>query len=142
MRSSVYRAAPVLLLSLGVAACEAAIEPNQIEKPVYIQLLDAETAGVLMISATDVVERIVPSLEDGAKLAALRAALSGFNAALVTRKPDQFRSSVEQLRAAFDGYAGAREDAAIDPDIGAIRLLVEHAQYFSVSMPLDSVLAK
>jgi hypothetical protein len=137
-----WRAARVLLLATVLAGCEDSIEPNHIERPVYEKRLKAETALTLTIGATDVIERVVPGLSDSPKLAALKDALNVLNGALSTREPSQFVAAVNQVRTAFDGYTAGREDAVVDPDIGAIRLLVEHAQYFTMSMPLDSVLAK
>lgn len=142
MGQKISRAALLLLVATALAGCEEAIEPNRIEKPVYVKLLKAETATILTISASDVIDRIVPTLTDGPRLPALRDALNVLTGALASREPSQFLSAVNQVRTAFDGYAAGREDAVVDPDLGAVRLLVEHAQYFTMSMPLDSVLAK
>jgi hypothetical protein len=104
--------------------------------------IQAEAANTLGIAVSDVLERVVPALDNSEQLSAVIDALGNVREALLTRSPVHLSVATEAFRRSFDNYALDRLDGAIHPDIAVVRLLLEDVSKFALNPPLDTLKVK
>ncbi len=125
------RLLPVLALFL-VACGDSAFAPP--EEP----MIESSAAASLTLAVEDAIERLIPGLTESDQLPALSVSLTQISSALTTRLPAQLSVSAEVLRNAFDAYAATQPDVDDNPDLAAVRVLLEDLQLMSQSPPLQS----
>ncbi len=134
----------VLALAVTLGACSEQTTDPTLVKPRQppVVLLKAEVASRLLVGVTDLIERVIPSLDEPAQRSPLTDALSSLAAVLTTRELAELRPASERLSAAFEVYAAAKENSLIDPDLASVRLLVDQVLYISMNPPLDTLNTK
>jgi hypothetical protein len=124
------RLVPALAFLL-VACSENAFEPPQ--EP----MIESKAAAALAVAVDDAIERLLPSLNESDRLPALTLSLSEINTALSARHPVQLSNSAEALRSAFDAYVATQDEVEDNPDLAAVRVLLDDLQLMSLSPPLE-----
>jgi hypothetical protein len=139
-----------LALVTMLAACgrDAAEPPDsmQLESGASITqgnlAIQAAAANTMGIGVSDVLERVLPALDDAEALSAVIDALSDVSEALLTRSPVQLSVATEAFHRSFDSYVLNREDGAVHPDVAVVRLLLEDVSKFALNPPLDTLKVK
>ena len=145
-RSHLKRWLAMAALGLGLSACsESATEPQierQVDQQAAVMLLRAATASDLSIASSDVLERIVPAISDSTALTALRNSLISLDDALTSRSLKDLTLSADRLKNAFELYTNVNEGFMYDPDLGAVRVLLDQLLYVTANPPIDTLQAK
>ena len=133
-------------LGLGLSACnESATGPQidpQVDQQAAIMLLRATTAADLSIGANDVLQRILPAISDSTALSALRNSVISLDDALTSRSLKDLTLSADRLKNAFEHYTNVNEGFMYDPDLGAVRVLLDQLLYVTANPPIDTLQAK
>lgn len=145
-RSHLMRWLAMAALGLGLSACsESPTEPQierQVDQQTAVMLLRAATATDLAIAASDVLERIVPAISDSTALTSLRNSLISLDDALASRSVKDLTLSTDRLKNAFEHYTNVNEGFMYDPDLGAVRVLLDQLLYITANPPIDTLQAK
>jgi len=133
-------------LVLVLTACsESATGPQidrQVDQQTAVVLLRATTAADLTIGASDVLDRILPAVSDSTSLSALRNSVISLDGPLTSRSLKELTASTERLKNAFDHFTNVNEGVIHDPDLGAVRVLLDQLLYITANPPLDTLQAK
>jgi hypothetical protein len=137
-------------LGLGLSACSESTTEPQIESQIdphvdqlsAVELLRATTATDLSIGASDVLQRILPAISDSTALTALRNSVISVDGALTSRSLKELTLSTDRLKSAFDHYTNINEGFMFDPDLGAVRVLLDQLLYVTANPPLDTLQTK
>ena len=145
-RSHLKRWLAMAALGLGLSACsESATEPQidrQVDQQAADLLLAATTAADLAIGASDVLDRIMPAMSDSTALTALRNSVMSLDGALTSRSLKELTLSTDRLKNAFEHYTNINEGFMNDPDLGAVRVLLDQLLYVTANPPIDTLQAK
>ena len=145
-RSHLKRWLAMAALGLGLSACsESPTEPQidrQVDQQPAVTLLRATTAADLTIGMSDVLERILPAMSDSTALSALRNSVFSLDGALTSRSLKELTLSTDRLKNAFEHYTNVNEDFIYDPDLGAVRVLLDQLLYITANPPLDTLETK
>jgi hypothetical protein len=137
-------------LGLGLSACrESATGPQidpqidpQVDQQLAVMLLRATTAADLSIGASDVLQRILPAISDSTALTSLMNSVIAVDDALTSRSLKELTLSTDRLKNTFDHYANVNEGFMYDPDLGAVRVLLDQLLYVTANPPLDTLQTK
>ena len=145
-RSHLKRWLAMAALGLGLSACsESATGPQidpQVDQQLAVILLGATTAADLSIGASDVLQRILPAISDSTALTSLRNSVISVDDALTSRSLKELTLSVDRLKNAFDHYTNVNDGFMYDPDLGAVRVLLDQLLYVTANPPLDTLQTK
>jgi hypothetical protein len=133
-------------LGLGLSACsESATGPQidrQVDQQPEVMLLRATTAADLSIGASDVLQRLLPAISDSTAITALRNSVISLDGALTSRSLKELTLSTDRLKTAFDHYTNINEGIMNDPDLGAVRVLLDQLLYVTANPPVDTLQTK
>ena len=127
----------IVSISMLLVACGDVPTGPPEAVPPAVQL-EAETAANLTFAVDDALDRLLPELPASERLPGLQVALTGVNVALTSRQPLRLAASSISLRQALDAYAATQEDSELNPDLAAVRLLLDEVQLTAVTPPVQS----
>ena len=127
------RLAPVYAAVLVSAACTDMTGPTGAVQPTLIEIGAATTLGV---AVDDVLDRVLAGLDEGAERNGIDAAVREVSAALVSRAPGQLKNANDLFHESFDKYAALQPEGSINPDLEAVRLLLDETQVLTTKVIL------
>jgi hypothetical protein len=99
-------------------------------------LLELNAAATLSVAAQDVIDRVLGGLDESTERNGIDAAVRSLSAALVSRVPGELTTSAESFRVSFDRYAATQPEGSFNPDLEAVRLLLDETQQMASKMIL------
>ena len=112
----------------GLVEARAGIVADTVRVNVLAHPLDAEDSDAIASGIGDSVERLVPALQDGPGAAAIAQSLTGFEAAIRSRRPALVQDAIAAARRALAAYGTPQLRYQDGPELSLIELILDYTE--------------